>query len=177
MGWGEIMKDIALKSIYIGLTGVLIKDLFDRLYMALGFSGISMAKVAAGSFVAVDSLSTTAALIIGYTAHFTVGGILGLLFLSFLLITGTRYNMQKGIFFGLAVWLLLSGVGLTLGVSNYYPRDPSSVLMLLFDHIVFGITIGYLIPRFALAGNKEEISLIKTIQPAFKLLKPNKNKS
>ena len=171
------MKDIALKSVYIGLIGVLIKDLFDRLYMALGFSGISMAKVAAGSFVAVDSLSTTAALIIGYTAHFTVGGILGLLFLSFLLITGTRYNMQKGIFFGLVVWLLLSGVGLRLGISNYFPQNTSSVLMLLFDHIVFGLTLGYLIPRIALAGNEERQSLLKTVQPAFKLLRTNKDKA
>jgi hypothetical protein len=163
------MKDKTLKSIYIGFFAVLIKDIFDWIYILLGFKGISMAKVATGTFVSAENVSTFTGLIIGYTAHYAVVGILEFLFFALLVITNKNYGIQKGIFWGLSAWLFLAGLLLTLGVSRYTPTNPSKKLMLLLDHIVFGSVLGLLIPVFILDEEKyKSSSLLNVFQPAFK---------
>ncbi|MCF8011680.1 MAG: hypothetical protein K9L17_10090 [Clostridiales bacterium] len=169
------MKDISIRAVYVGVFAVLIKDLFDRLYIALGFNGVNMAKVAAGTFITTDQVSTTGGMIIGFAAHYTIGGILGLLFLVLLIATGKKQNVQKGVFFGLAVWLFLAGMLLSFGISRYTPLSVSNKLMLLMDHAVFGAVLGILIPGIALEQYGIKHFIQGKLQPAYKLLTPRKN--
>lgn len=142
------MKDYTLKAVYAGLLAVIFKDAFDSLYRFLGYYGAYVVHIAAGAFVAVDRITTPFGLIIGYTAHYAVGGALGYGFYQVLVITGRNNFIQKGVFFGILTWLLLSGMLLSLGVSRFVPDDESTQLMILLDNIVFGASLGYLVPRF-----------------------------
>ena len=137
------MQDVTIKSVIAGMVSVIFKDLFDYLYIHFGFSGVLMLKVAAGAFISVDTISYVG-LIIGFFAHYVVGGIIGLSFTHYLCLTNTSHPILKGLFAGLVAWLFLAGMLLKFGISDYDPIDESSNFMLLIDHIVFGITMGFL---------------------------------
>ena len=143
------MKDITIRSIIAGVASLLVKDMFDMIYIYFGFSNVSMLKVAAGAFISLNNFSYIG-LIIGFFAHYSVGGIIGLLFYQFLTLTNKSYPIIKGLFAGLAVWLFLAGMLLNFGLSEFNPNDEASNLMLLIDHILFGLTIGFLTKLFVL---------------------------
>lgn len=143
------MKDITIRSIIAGVASVLVKDMFDMIYIYFGFSNVSMLKVAAGAFISLHNFSHIG-LIIGFFAHYSVGGIIGLLFYKFLTLTNKSYPIIKGLFAGLAVWIFLAGMLLNFGLSEFNPNDEASNLMLLIDHIIFGLTLGFLTKLFVL---------------------------
>ncbi len=144
----SIVRDYTIRAILAGFIAVLFKDAFDLVYVWLGFSGVCMAKVAAAAFISPERVSSFGGLFIGYMAHYTVGGVLGLIFTHYLTATNRSYYISKGVFAGLAAWLFLAGVLLRIGVSSLDPVDISSNVMLFFDHIVFGSTLGYLNKKF-----------------------------
>ncbi|PKM88012.1 MAG: hypothetical protein CVU87_08400 [Firmicutes bacterium HGW-Firmicutes-12] len=146
------MHDITIRSVLAGMVSVIFKDLFDILYINLGFSGVSMIKVAAGTFITVDTFSYIG-LLIGLFAHYIVGGIIGLSFTHYLCLTNKSHPILKGLFSGLVAWLFLAGMLLKFGISNYDPIDELSNFMLLIDHIIFGITMGFLNKMFVLKNS------------------------
>lgn len=142
------MKDPVIRAVYVGLLATFIKDIFDKIFMKLGFQGFPTIYMGAGVFLPIDQYSPFYMNIIGYTAHYIVGGILGFIFYKILSYFGLNYSIEKGIFFGLIVWLLLAGAMIHFGLSRYKPLNEHSVFMLLCDHIVFGLTLGLVQPRF-----------------------------
>lgn len=143
------MKDVTIRSIIAGVVSVLVKDFFDIIYIHFGLSNVSMIKVAAGTFISLNNYSIIG-FIIGLFAHYTIGGIIGLLFYQYLNFTNKSYPIIKGLFSGLAVWLFLAGMLLKFGISEFNPNDEASNLMLLIDHMLFGLTIGVLNKIFVL---------------------------
>lgn len=150
------MKDRLLRATFTGFFAVIIKDLVDFIYIKLGFHGVLMAKVAAGAFVAKEDINSPLSLILGYSAHFTVGGILGVAFLVLIHLSGYDYSIIKGLFFGAVVWLFLPGMLLSLGISSFVPGDISSNFMLLLDHLAFGLTLGLFFPNFVLMQSNND---------------------
>lgn len=151
------MKDQLLRATFTGFISVIFKDLFDFLYMRLGYQGTVMATVAAGAFLGKNEIGSPLSLFIGYCAHFLVGGILGAIFLCILYYSGSDYSIIKGIVFGAIAWLILPGMLLTLGISRNVPSDVSTYVMLLIDHLIFGLSLGIIFPRFVLIGYKKEM--------------------
>jgi hypothetical protein len=143
------MKDITIRAIITGMASVLFKDLFDIIYRYFILSNISMIQVAAGAFISLNNFSIIG-LIIGLFAHYTVGGIIGLLFLQYLNLTNKSFPIIKGLFAGLAVWIFLAGMLLNFGLSEFNPNDEASNLMLLIDHLIFGLSMGILTKIFVL---------------------------
>jgi hypothetical protein len=143
------IKDIALGAFVSGIIAVILKDIFDFFYFLVDFPGVHPVYIAAGTFLSTDRIFSPIGIIIGYVAHLTVGGLLGFIFLKLLVVSNPQNILLKGIFYGLCVWLLLAGALLTLGISRYVPTDEYTKTMLLLDHLVYGSSLGYLIPKIS----------------------------
>lgn len=139
------MQDNGLRAIIAGFLATLAKDVTDIVYMKLGYEGFYIIKMSAGVFLKPESFSPIYLYIIGYAAHYSLGGLLGFIFYLFLKHFGPQYALLKGIFFGLAVWLILCGGALHFGLSYAPPSNEQGILMLLIDHIFFGATLGLLL--------------------------------
>ncbi|KUO59878.1 MAG: hypothetical protein APF84_03080 [Gracilibacter sp. BRH_c7a] len=144
------MKDNVLRAASVGIIATIIKDISDILYKSIGYQGFSIIEMSAGVFLEPEYFSSIYLYIIGYTAHYMVGIILGIIFYRFLFNYGYENSILKGIFFGLVSWLLLCGAFNHFGLSYVKPQNEQGVMMVLVDHIVFGIVLGLFMPRFTL---------------------------
>lgn len=92
-------------------------------------------------FFSISQVNTLLGQIIAYTAHLTVSALLGILFINFFRITGRDWVITKGIIFGVAVWMILSGVAVHL--LGLIPKKPSVSLamVVLTSHLIFGLVI------------------------------------
>jgi len=86
--------------------------------------------------------------ILGYTAHFTVAALLGIIFINIFRITGRDWAFTKGIIFGAATWVLLHGITANLLDLPQQTGIPLA-FALLGGHLVFGIITSLSIAWFS----------------------------
>lgn len=146
------LKDNVLRAAIVGIIATFIKDVSDAIYISLGYEGFPVVKMSAGVFLKPEYFSSLYLYIVGYTAHYMVGVILGFIFFRFLMNYGYENAILKGIFFSLSTWLLLCGAFIHYGLSNFQLQNEQGIMMVLLDHVVFGIVLGFFMPL--LTGNK-----------------------
>jgi hypothetical protein len=142
------VKDNVLRAALVGIIATLIKDISDVIYISIGYQGFPVIKMSAGVFLKPEYFSSTYLYIIGYTAHYMAGVILSFIFYKFLFNYAYENAILKGVFFSLAIWLLLCGAFIHFGLSYVQPQNEQGIMMLLVDHVVFGIALGLFMPLF-----------------------------
>jgi hypothetical protein len=177
-GGNVVKRDVFIRSVYAGMLSAIIYTLVELVLINLGLQHASVWRAAAGMYLPFDQVATPLGTLIGTIGHLTVGGLWGISFYILLLFIGLDRSVYKGVLFGFCIWLF-SAIMMRWGVTSYVYFDSSEQLGALIGTLTFGLSLGFLVPRMALAEVSESSAIIKGFlatkiaQPAYK---PTQNK-
>jgi hypothetical protein len=140
----KMIKDYILPGAIIGILGAIIKLTINFLGYLLNFTSVVFWQLVAARFLEKPYLYKPAAYIIGGIADITFSAILGVFFVYFIYLFGTKYLLIKGIGFGLSVWVVIFGTLLGQSVQGKLPQTPSGILVTAVAHIGFGLALALL---------------------------------
>ena len=136
-----MFKDKIIIGAVIGLLADALKLITNYIFFVLGFSKVVFWQVVATRFIQKEYLYHKLAYLIGAIADITVTALLGIVFVYVIYLFGSKNLWTKGVGFGLVVWVSLFGTLLGQTVEDKLPQDPTSVVVTLISHIVFGLAL------------------------------------
>jgi hypothetical protein len=155
-----LVKDKIVISSVAGMIASIFKNLPNFILYKLGIVHYIYVHLAASAHLEPDGIYIPLGYIIGSLADITTGGAIGVVTLLFLDRFGMNYWWYKGLIIGITVWLFGLGVILNLGTVHLVPCDPVFRFTSLFDHLVFGEVLVYIIYQWQKTnktiGNKHE---------------------
>lgn len=143
-----MIKDRILIGSVAGMIGSLFKDLPNFILYKLGVVKYLYAHLAASAHLHEADVYSPIGILIGFLGDTMTGGAIGVVTILFLDKFGLDYWWYKGCIIGNTVWLFGLGVILNLGTVNLVPGDPIFRFTSIFDHLLFGLTIVYLIYKW-----------------------------
>lgn len=143
-----MQRDGLIWSIHAGILASVVYGVMDMIGLGLGVTNIPVWRVAAGIFLTPGQVETGLGTLIGWIGHIAVGGFWGLVLSALLRLSGRDGSVYKGLLLGLFIFLL-DGLAMRLGATTYPIRGAVGHLWLAADSGLFGLTLGYLIPRLA----------------------------
>lgn len=143
-----MIKDRILAGSIAGIIGSLFKDLSNFILYKMRVVEHLYAHLAASAHLNEAGIYSPMGYIIGFVADMITGGAIGVVTILFLDRFGSDYWWYKGCIIGNTVWLFGLGVILNLGTVNLVPREPIFRLTSLFDHLIFGLAMVYLIYKW-----------------------------
>lgn len=143
-------KDPIIFGACAGFAGNLPKLILAWVFHFTGHLRYTFEQIAAGLFVSAKYLDDPISIVIGVIADWTMAGFLGILILYFIRNTGDDYAIFKAILFSLAEFIFVYGALMAMDVTSVALTftSPLPNFLLLFPHLVFGITAGYFIRRY-----------------------------
>ncbi|VBB07392.1 Hypothetical protein LUCI_2636 [Lucifera butyrica] len=166
-------KDVFLRAVSAGMLSAVVYALVELVAIKTGLQHTSVWEAAAGMFLPASQVSTQLGTLIGLTGHFIIGGLWGISFYIFLLYAGVSRSILKGMLVGFYLWLL-STIMMRWGVTSYVYFDSNEQLGALIATLIFGLSLGFLVPRMAMQNISESNSIFRGIlanilaQPAYK---------
>lgn len=146
------IKDRLILGVISGTTGNLVKNGIGLISKYLKIAEISGPDRAAGILVPPHTLAKTSGKIVGYAADSVIGGLLGVMTVYALGITGKNKAVLKGALTGQASWTVLYGVLGTLGATKITAVNPNTVISEFIGHTFYGIVTAYIATRLGDKG-------------------------
>jgi len=165
--------DVFFRAISAGFLSAVIYAFVELLALQAGVMHTSVWKAAAGMFLPADQIATPLGTLIGLIGHLAIGGLWGIVYYVLLLYIGISRSVYKGGLVGIYLWLF-GTVMMRLGVTSYVYFDITEQLGAMLGSMIFGLSLGFLLPRFALRGVSESNPIFRgslatmIAQPAFK---------
>lgn len=141
-------KDRVVIGSIAGIIGSLCKDLPNFILYKMGVVKFLYAHLAASAQIDQREVYSAAGWMMGFLADMITGGAIGVVAIRFLDRFGSDYWWFKGCIIGNTIWLFGLGVILNLGAVNLIPNDPVFRFTSLFDHLLFGLVMVYLIHKW-----------------------------
>lgn len=138
-----MLRDRVIIGSLIGILADIVKLTFNYLAFLLNYTNVVFWQLTATRFLENGDLFSPIALLIGGVADLTITAILGVIFLFFIDYTGADYLWIKGIGFGMAVWVGLFGTLLGQSVQGKINQEPSSILVTMVAHFIFGLSLAF----------------------------------
>jgi hypothetical protein len=146
----HLQKDLIAFSLLMGLISTIIKAAITLIPYYLQITN-SMGIVIMGKtiFNLKQLPHTPGHLILSFLAFVGFGALLGiglsLIYVKF----GTDFYLIKGAFYGITVWIIIRSVFISFGMpSEPNPLDILTASISFISHIVYGLSLGYLIVKF-----------------------------
>ena len=146
------INDRFLLGIVAGIGGNQVKSAIGAVSKRAKWAEISGKERAAGMLVPSHTISTPEGKFVGRVADNIIGGLLGVVTVYALGITGNNNAVLKGALTGQASWTILYGVFGTLGATKVSPVSPSTVIAELVGHTVYGATAAFMAVRLGNPG-------------------------
>jgi hypothetical protein len=146
----EAFKDLIVLSGTAGVVATAAKTVFSGIPYLMGITKTFGVLIAGKIVFHVRDVPMDAAhLLLALFTHLTFGGFLavglGLLYRFF----GTAFNLLKGAFYGLIVWIIFRSYLVDLAVpGGPQPRDAVTSAVAFASHILYGVIAGYLIVKY-----------------------------
>ncbi len=142
-----MQDDKVIYGATIGLAAGVVKNLLNIALQWLHLIDSHFCNYAAGMFMKEAEVNTPAGIVAGYLADFTLSMILGVVFVYYMVFTGMRRPLLKGLIFGVAVWFLIYGGLTALGITCYRETHAVHGLIQFVLHVVFGLSLGVLVRK------------------------------
>lgn len=152
-----------LWSVYAGGISAIIYGLVQQFSIMAGLQANTVWGAAGGIFLPLEQIATPLGTVIGWVAHILVGAVWGVGFYVFLLFFGMERSIYKGICVGLFAWLF-GTLMMRWGVTTYTNFVATEQVWTLIDTVVFGASLGYLVPRMAMKGAAKPYSISSRLQ-------------
>ncbi|MBP2643962.1 MAG: hypothetical protein H6Q67_1849 [Firmicutes bacterium] len=169
-------KDVFLQSVYAGMLSSIVYTLVELFLIRIGFLHTSVWNAAAGMFLPINQVTTQLGTLIGLITHIGIGGLWGIGFYILLLFFGVNKSALKGVLFGLYLWIF-GAIMMHWGVTSYVYFDLNEQVGAFLGTLVFGLSLGFLVPRLTMQGISEQNSVglfaKMTAQPAYKPFQDN----
>ncbi len=134
------MKDRLVAGSVAGACGALVQELYAIILKTLGFSDRTYGDMA---LILVSQNMNEGVLLIEIIANAAVGLFFGAVLAYILMLTTSRYYLLKGIFYGIVLWLILSGFGSIFDLPKFKGTPPDIALITLIGSIIYGIVTAY----------------------------------
>lgn len=138
-------KDLIFTGSIAGILGNIPKTLLTWTFYFMGLTKFTFVHISAGYFVSDKYLNHPLSLLVGFISDYTLAGVMGVLILLLLRYTGSDYALYKGAGFGTLMYIFLFGVAMAIDVTRVSITTPLPSLILLFPHILFGLTTAFLL--------------------------------
>ncbi|MBS4030154.1 MAG: hypothetical protein KGZ63_01840 [Clostridiales bacterium] len=94
--------------------------------------------------------------VLGWTGHFTISLILGIVLIYILHYTGKEFALLKGAVFGMIVWYI--NIAIISPLVGYIPPSPdaANLMLLLSYHILYGLIAAWLIIKIV---NRKQLEI------------------
>ena len=132
------ISDRFLLGVLSGLGANIPKLVIARTAKKLKLVEIDGPEKAAGMLVPPHSLILPAGKIVGYLADSVIAGMLGIVMVYLLSITGKDKAVWKGALAGQSMWVGLYGVLASFGATKVQPVSPTTVLSEFLAHTAYG---------------------------------------
>jgi hypothetical protein len=150
MSKNYLSKDLITFSIFMGGICTLIQSIITLVPFYLHITNNMGILIMGKTIFNLNKLPLDPShLIIAFVGHLCFGAIMAIGLSVIFLKTGTDFCLIKGGFYGIVVWIIIRSVLITLGI----PGDPKPLNFItasisLFSHVVYGLTLAYLIKRY-----------------------------
>ncbi|MDI9420145.1 MAG: hypothetical protein QM399_08260 [Bacillota bacterium] len=133
------IRDRVLLGFISGLGGGAVKNAISAVLIKRGMAEYGGPARAAGMLVPAHNITTKRGRLVGWIADATICGILGVVCVYALSVTGKEKAPLKGALIGgVAAWTALYGALGTMGVTQVQDPAPKTVLSEFFVHTVYG---------------------------------------
>lgn len=140
------MKDRLVAGSLAGACGALIQELYAIILKTLGFSDRTFGDLA---FILISQKGREEILLIEVIANAAIGLFFGTILAYIFMFTSSRYYLLKGIFYGVVLWLLLSGFGVVFDLPKFKGTPPDVSLIMLIGSIIYGTVTAYTLKLLA----------------------------
>lgn len=165
--------DVSIRSVYAGILSATVYGFVQLATIRIGLHHISVWDAAGGMFLPFEQIDTTLGLFIGLIAHLIIGGLYGIGFYVLLLFIGVDRSAYKGVLFGFYTWLN-GTLMMRWGATSHVFFDSYEQLGALIGNLIFGLSLGFLVPSMAMKGVSKSNSIFTGLlasmvaQPAYK---------
>lgn len=147
------IKDRVMLGLFAGINANLLKRGIMLIARNMEWAELDGPEKAAGILLPAHKISTPRGKIIGNICDFTIAGIIGVLSVYILSVTGKDHAVAKGALIGETTWNFAYGaLGGNRGFSTVYPVSTKTLLSQCAAHISYGMTTAYLITKFGEEG-------------------------
>ncbi|WP_291300086.1 hypothetical protein [Desulfosporosinus sp. BICA1-9] len=127
----------------IGILADALKLTTNYILFIFGFTKVVFWQVVATRFIQKEYLYHKLAYLVDAIADITVTSLLGVVFVYFIYLFGSKNLWTKGVGFGLVVWVSLFGTLLGQTVEDKLPQEPTGAVVTIIAHIVFGLALAF----------------------------------
>lgn len=131
-----------------GLAATIAKDILNQGLYSLKILKSLFAQYAAGMYVSPAEAKSLMGIIAGYFVDFGLSALLGIIFIFILEKTKPKHIVFQGLVFGSALYLGIYGALLAFGISSVNERELMDVVLMIFCHLIFGLTLGLFVWKF-----------------------------
>ena len=138
-----MFKDKILIGAIVGILADAIKLIANYTMYSFGLTKVVFWQIVATRFIGKEYLNHKLAYLIGAAADITVTSLLGIVFVYFVYLFGSKNLWIKGVGFGLVVWVSIFGIVMGQTLEDKLPQNPTSVVVTLIAHIIFGLGLAF----------------------------------
>jgi len=136
-----LLKDKIMLGAIIGVLADVVKLVSNYAMYKLGWASVVFWQIVASRFLEKNDLLKPAALLVGAIADLTVSAVLGIVFVLFISLFGSKYLIFKGIGYGMFIWVGILGTLLGQSVAGKLPQTLFSIIVTMIAHLFFGLSI------------------------------------
>lgn len=133
------INDTIMLGIAAGLTGNLLKNIWDQVSIKAGLSKTSYPTIAGNLFLTQKQSQTKLGRAMGWLTDAAIGAGLGVGYVSVLRLTGKDHAYTKGVGYGHGAWALFLGGTNKLKVTPTLPKDPKTLMSFYVGHTLYGL--------------------------------------
>lgn len=138
------MEDRLVAGGIAGMLGAAVQNIYS-----FAVKGLNLAEYTYSDFATTvltnRVYSDPVGLLAGFIAYLAVGVILGVLFAYLIASTTSDYLYIKGLFYGLAMWFILTGFGTIFSLATFVGLPPIGALLILVGGLLFGVVTAHII--------------------------------
>ncbi|HEX2952444.1 MAG TPA: hypothetical protein VHR47_00495 [Bacillota bacterium] len=148
-GAAHLHKDNFIFGGLYGFLAVIAMNVFQFPIWEMKVIAHPLAHYASSLFMNVQPVHhSLVGAVIGSIANHIYGAFWGIVFVYLIHLTGMRYLLLKGLVFGAFLWMVSFGGIRSLPIVALREIVPGDVPYYLFFHLVYGLTLGWLVKRF-----------------------------
>lgn len=135
-------------GIIAGIIANIPVNILDYVSTSLNIGEYHIWQIAASAYFTKAQLDTLPALFIGMITDYATAGLLGVISVYLLYLTGKEYYLIKGISIGIAFWILFYGVILRSNITRIDPTGAGTNLSDFTWHIILGVLTSWFIVKY-----------------------------
>lgn len=133
------IQDRLLLGIVAGLGGNLAKLAIGKTGKKMQWAELHGPDMAAGMFIPPVKLASTQGRVAGLIADSVIAGVLGVVIVYGLSLSGRNQAPIKGLATGSAMWTGVYGIASAMGLTKVKPHSPTTVLNEFVSHSIYGL--------------------------------------